>query len=102
MSARMDENSNTLNSATAIPPQARPAPLMSSARPISTPIVVSLGKKKKKTIKRLKRGKGPAMSEVNDVIAQVYANLGDHADGKLIVPVVMIYKAKQRRRRSPF
>ena len=102
MSARTEENVNALNSVSAVPPTAPSAPLASPARRVSTPIIVSLGKKKKKTIKRLKRGKGPAMDEVNDVIAQVQANLGDHADGKLIVPVVILYKEKQRGLRRPF
>ncbi len=61
------------------------------------PIIVSLGKKKKKQIKQLKRGKGSAMNEVMDVVDQVQAYLGDDAANKIIVPVVIIYKKKQRR-----
>jgi hypothetical protein len=30
---------------------------------VTAPIIVSLGKKRRKAIKRLKRGKGPAMTE---------------------------------------
>ena len=69
---------------------------------ITAPIIVSLGKKKKKAIKRLKRGKGGMMDEVMDVIEQVEANLGEQAAGKIIVPVVVIYRKKQRRFRSFF
>jgi hypothetical protein len=69
---------------------------------ITTPIIVSLGKKKKKVIKRLKRGKGAAMDEVLDVVEQVQANLGDDAAGKVIVPVVVIYRQKMRRFRGIF
>ena len=64
------------------------------------PIIVSLGKKKKKQIKRLKRGKGGTMDEVLDVIDQVQANLGDQAAGKILVPIVVIYRRKQRRYRG--
>ena len=64
---------------------------------VTAPIIVSLGKKKNKVIKRLKRGKGAAMEEVMDVIDQVQTNLGEEANGKIIVPVVIIYRRKERR-----
>lgn len=82
----------------------RPAGQMSVYAPaeVTAPIIVSLGKKKRKTIKRLKRGKGPAMDEVMDVLDQVQATLGAQAEGKVLVPVVMIYQRKQRRFRSLF
>lgn len=69
---------------------------------VTAPIIVSLGKKKKKAIKRLKRGKGGTMDEVMDVIDQVQANLGEQAAGKILVPVVIVYKQKQRRFRGLF
>jgi hypothetical protein len=69
---------------------------------VTAPIIVSLGKKKRKVIKRLKRGKGRAMDEVMDVVEQVQANLGAQAEGKILVPVVVIYRQKPRRFRSWF
>jgi len=69
---------------------------------IATPVIVSLGKKKKKQIKQLKRGKGATMDEVIDVIDQVQANLGEQAAGKILVPIVVIYRRKQRRFRGLF
>lgn len=66
---------------------------------VLAPVIVPLGKKKKKAIKRLKRGEGSAMDEVLDVIEQVQANLGEQAQGKVILPVVVIYKQKTSRRR---
>ncbi len=69
---------------------------------IVAPIIVSLGKKKKKQIKRLKRGKGGTMDEVLDVIDQVQANLGEQAAGKILVPIVVIYRQKQRRLKGLF
>lgn len=69
---------------------------------VMTPVIVNLGKKKKKTIKRLKRGKGPAMDEVLDVIEQVQMTLGEQADGKIILPVVVIYRQKSRSRLRPW
>ena len=69
---------------------------------VVTPIIVSLGKKNKKQIKRLKRGKGGTMDQVLDVIDQVQVNLGDQAAGKILVPIVVIYRRKQRRVRGLF
>jgi hypothetical protein len=67
---------------------------------VTAPIIVNLGKKKRKVIKRLKRGKGRAMDEVLDVVDQVQANLGAQAENKILVPVVIIYRQKQRRFRG--
>ena len=67
---------------------------------VTAPIIVNLGKKKRKVIKRLKSGKGRAMDEVLDVVDQVQANLGAQAEGKVLVPVVIIYRQKQRRFRG--
>jgi signal recognition particle GTPase len=67
---------------------------------VTAPIIVSLGKKPRKTIKRLKRGKGRAMDEVMDVIDQVQTSLAAQAEGKILVPVVIIYRQKQRRLRG--
>lgn len=65
---------------------------------VTTPIVISLGKQKRKRLRQLKRGRGKLMDEVMDVVEQVQANLrGTGADGKVVVPVVMVYRQKRRR-----
>jgi hypothetical protein len=64
---------------------------------IVAPIVLSLGKQKKKHIRRLKRGRGKLMDEVVDVIEQVHDHLGEDADDKIIVPVVVLYRQKRKR-----
>lgn len=69
---------------------------------VTAPIIVSLGKKKRKAIKQLKRGKGSVMTEVMDVIDQVQETLGAQAEGKVLVPVVLIYQRKVRRFRGLF
>jgi hypothetical protein len=69
---------------------------------VMAPIILSLGKKKSKAIKQLKRGKGSAMEELMGVVAQVQNNLGEQAAGKMILPVVVIYSKKQRRIRGLF
>jgi len=72
------------------------------AAEVLTPVIVPLGKKKKKAIKQLKRGKGRAMDEVMDVVEQVQTNLGEAAAGKVILPVIVVYSKKQRRFRPWF
>jgi hypothetical protein len=61
------------------------------------PIIVELGKQRPKDIKRLKRGEGKLWDEVVDVVEEVSAQLGDTANGKTIVPVVLIYRKKEKR-----
>ena len=88
----------------------KPAPLAAAGKPapaangatVMAPVILSLGKKKSKAIKQLKRGKGSAMEELMGVVEQVQNNLGEQAEGKLILPVVVIYSKKQRRIRGLF
>jgi Family of unknown function (DUF6200) len=61
------------------------------------PVVVSLGKQRRKRIRQLKRGRGKLMREVAQVLDQVRGSFGDHAEGKLLVPVVLVYRQKRRR-----
>ena len=63
----------------------------------TAPIVVSLGSESRKRIRRLKRGRGKLMDEVSTVMEQVRASFGEHADGKIFVPVVLVYRRKRRR-----
>ena len=63
----------------------------------ATPIIIDLGKKKKKVIKRFKRGRGRVMDEVQQAIEDVRAGMGNEAEGKELIPVVLIYRKKQRR-----
>jgi hypothetical protein len=64
------------------------------------PIVVDLGKKKRKQIKQLKKGTGPLWKEVESVIEQVRGELGGELADKTLVPLVLIYRKKSRRSRS--
>ncbi|MEW6736396.1 MAG: hypothetical protein AB1489_34205 [Acidobacteriota bacterium] len=66
---------------------------------VEIPIVIDLGKEKSKRIKALKRGRGKLLDEVAAAVEEVRANLGDEANGKVLVPVVLIYRKKSRRRK---
>ncbi len=64
------------------------------------PIILDLGKKKKRAIKGLKRGRGRLMDEVEQTIEEVRAGLGADAANKEIVPIVMIYQKKRKRQKG--
>jgi hypothetical protein len=64
------------------------------------PVVIDLGKTKASRIKDLKRGEGKLMQEVCDVADQVRASLGADAANKELIPIVLVYKKKTRRRNA--
>lgn len=66
----------------------------------TAPIILDLGKKKRRPLRDMKRGRGRLMDEVEESVAEVRNGLGDEAQGKLIVPVVLIYKRKTKKRRG--
>ena len=63
----------------------------------TAPIVVTLGSQNRKRIRGLKRGRGKLMDEVSNVVDQVRASFGEHAEGKVFIPVVLVYRRKRRR-----
>ena len=63
------------------------------------PIVVDLGKRRRKHIKQLGDGVGPIARDVAEVLAHLKAELSAELDGQPLVPIVLIYRKKARRRR---
>ena len=66
---------------------------------VTQPIIIDLGAQNNKSIKALKNGEGKLWDEVQSVVEEVRDMLGEKADGKVIVPVVMIYRKKTKRQR---
>lgn len=66
---------------------------------VTQPIIVDLGKQRPKRIKALKKGEGKLWDEVGQVLEEVKANLGEDADGKVMVPVILVYRKQARRAR---
>lgn len=66
------------------------------------PIVIDLGKVRQKQIKALKQGRGALVREIDEVVAQVQAELGEEADGKELLPVVIVYRRKPKKQRRMF
>ena len=62
------------------------------------PVVVDLGKQKKRDINDLKSGCGPLMTEVDAAVDRARGKLSDTDKNKPVVPVVVIYRKKGRRR----
>ena len=58
------------------------------------PIVLDLGKIKKKDIKKLKDGEGPLVSKVSAAVTQAQLNV---PAGKEVIPVVIVYQQKSKR-----
>ena len=65
----------------------------------AAPVVVDLGAQKSKTLRALKDGEGPLMQDVASVLEEVRANNAELA-GKELVPVVLIYRKKPKRKSS--
>ena len=63
---------------------------------VPTPVIIDLGSKKKKAIRRLKRGRGKLMGDVALAIEQV-RGASDGDQGGQIVPVILIYKKKKKK-----
>jgi len=64
---------------------------------MTQPIVIDLGKRKSKDIKDLKDGKGKVWDDVYTIVEEVKEILGEDANSKIILPVVMIYQKKPKR-----
>jgi hypothetical protein len=66
----------------------------------SHPIVVELGKVGRKRIKDLKVGRGKLLLEVHEALDSLRLKLADEVKDKELVPVIVLYKKKGRKRRS--
>jgi len=66
---------------------------------VTQPIIIDLGRQKAKNLKEFKKGEGKIWEDVKAVLEKVQGELGETAEGKVIIPVVMIFEKKQRRPR---
>ncbi len=65
----------------------------------AAPLVIDLGKKKRKTARKIKKGRGPVLDHIDQAVQYTVESLGDHEGDAIIVPVVLIYERKRKRRR---
>jgi len=66
---------------------------------MTQPVIIDLGKQRSKSIKALKNGEGELWDEVLEVADEVKEMLGAEAEGKVLIPVIMLYQEKLGRRR---
>ena len=60
-------------------------------------VIVDLGAKSKKAIRKLKRGTGNAAARVHEAIHEVRSHLPAADKDKPFIPVLVIYRRKRRR-----
>lgn len=58
------------------------------------PVVLDLGKAKKKLIKALKQGEGELMEDVAEAVEAIRTSLSAELEGRVLVPVVIVYEKK--------
>lgn len=66
------------------------------------PIVIDLGKVKRKKVKALKKAEGPLLEEVEAVLDELNANGTRELEGKTLVPVVVLYEKKPKKKKNLF
>ena len=72
---------------------------MASSTEMTQPVIIDLGKQRSKSIRELKKGEGELWDEVLEVADEVKEMLGAEAEGKVLIPVIMLYQEKTGRRR---
>jgi hypothetical protein len=70
-----------------------------SSTEMTQPVIIDLGKQRGRSLKELKQGEGKLWDEVLEVAEEVKEMLGAEAEGKILVPIVMLYQEKSGRRR---
>ena len=63
------------------------------------PVVVDLGKRKRRLVKELREGRGPLVDEVLETVRQVRTELGEDPD-RGQTPIVVLYERRKKRKRS--
>jgi hypothetical protein len=70
-----------------------------STSQVTQPIIIDLGRQKAKDIKEFKKGEGKLWEDVQAVVDKVQDELGETAEGKVVIPVVLIFEKKPKRPR---
>ena len=67
---------------------------------VNAPVIMDLGKASRKSIRALRKGRGKLLGDIQDAMDEVNTSLGDQGEGKQLVPVVLVYRKKARKRRA--
>ena len=66
---------------------------------VTEPIIIDLGKQKRKRIKKLLKGRGRLLDEVEDVVVEVADLLDEELHDKVLVPLILVYEKKPKRKK---
>lgn len=66
---------------------------------MTQPVIIDLGSQRSRSLRELKKGEGKLWDEVLDVADEVKEMLGADAEGKVFIPIVMLYQEKTGLRR---
>ena len=66
---------------------------------VTEPIIINLGKRKRKRIKSLLKGRGKLLDEVDEAVAEATSLLGEELEGKVVLPLVLVYEKKPKRQK---
>jgi hypothetical protein len=73
---------------------------MTDKQDAGKPIILDVGKQKKRAIKALADGAGGKLSgEIAAAVAQARARLGPEAAGREVIPVIVVYEKRGKRKR---
>jgi hypothetical protein len=61
---------------------------------MTQPVIIDLGRQRPRALRDLKNGEGKLWDEALDVTEEVKEMLGADAEGKVLVPIIMIYREK--------
>ncbi|PKN94079.1 MAG: hypothetical protein CVU44_06655 [Chloroflexi bacterium HGW-Chloroflexi-6] len=64
---------------------------------MTQPVIIDLGRQRPSSLRDLKKGEGKLWDEVLDVADEVKEMLGADAEGKVLIPIVMLYQQKSGR-----
>lgn len=64
---------------------------------MTQPVIIDLGRQRARSLRDLKNGEGKLWDEVLDVADEVKEMLGVDAEGKVLIPIVMLYQQKSGR-----
>ncbi len=65
---------------------------------LNAPVILDLGKTKRKNIKQLRQGRGKLIGDIDEAMKEISQSMGSQADGKQLIPVVLLYRKKSKRR----
>jgi|AGTN01.1.fsa_nt_gi hypothetical protein len=69
----------------------------------AVPLVIDMGKVKRSEAKKIAKGKGVLLDHVERAVQYTEENLDAVPEGRILVPVVIVYEKKRKKRRNrPF